>query len=116
MIKDDNEKIGFFEGLKKLFSNKNYVLLFVTFNCIYGIYSCIGAIIGTLTAPYGYSVSDNSILCMATLLSGVIAAFFLGSLLDKYHIYTRLLNIICVIFILSLCISYFTIPFGNVVL
>lgn len=68
----------------KLLKNKNFVLLFFTFNFIYGMYCAMGAIISALTSPFGYDISSNSVLCLVFLISGILTSFFVGTVLDKY--------------------------------
>ena len=48
--------MGMREGIKELVSNKNYMLLFFTFNFIYGIHGSLGGTIATLASHYGYGV------------------------------------------------------------
>ena len=47
---DTNNGMGFKEGLKELVLNKNFVLLYICFNLIYGIYASMGAIYTNLAA------------------------------------------------------------------
>jgi hypothetical protein len=81
---ETNGKVALGAGLKKLITNKDYVLLFFTFNFIYGVYSAMGTVISNLTVPYDYKVTDVSVFCLVFLIAGIFNSFFLGTLLDKY--------------------------------
>jgi hypothetical protein len=54
---DTNNGIGFKEGIKKLGSNKNYILMFILYLLIYGIYASMIAIYTNLVVPYGYNIT-----------------------------------------------------------
>lgn len=45
----NEEEIGIMKGIKMLVRNKSYMLLFITFNLMYGNYSAMGAILSTIT-------------------------------------------------------------------
>lgn len=81
---DSNGKLDIILSIKELMKNKNFILLFLCFNCIYGMYCAMGAIISALTSPYNYNISDNSVLCLVFLISGILTSFFVGTVLDKY--------------------------------
>ena len=46
--------MGMFESIKNLFNNKNYILLFMSFNFLYGLQSAIAGVISSFTTPYDY--------------------------------------------------------------
>jgi len=73
------------EGLKLLFTNRNYVVLFFVFNFIYGIYGSLCSTIANIAFSYGYSVNANSAMCLVYLVGGIFNSFFLGTILDKYQ-------------------------------
>lgn len=81
---DTKQAMSFAYGLKQLIHNKNYILLFLTFNFLYGIHSSLGATISTLAAHYNYGVTANSTSCFVYLAGGIFNSFFLGTILDKY--------------------------------
>jgi predicted MFS family arabinose efflux permease len=91
---DTNGKINVMAGLKELLRNKNYILLFLCFNFVYGIYSAVGTVISSLTKPYGFSIADNSVFSLVFLVAGIFNSFFLGTILDKYQNYKKLITII----------------------
>ena len=96
-----------------MFTNKNYICLFISFNCLYGLYSAISSSITSFTTPYGYTATGNSILCLTFLIAGIFFSFFIGTMLDKYHCYRKALICICVLSIFSLSIGGFILPISN---
>jgi predicted MFS family arabinose efflux permease len=42
------------DSLKSLFSNRNYMFMFASFNFLYGLYCAIAAVITSFTTPYEY--------------------------------------------------------------
>ena len=52
---DTNNDKGLKEGIKELGSNKNYILMFILYLLIYGIYASMGAVYANLAV--GYNVS-----------------------------------------------------------
>jgi len=50
---------------------------------MYAIYTCLGAIINELMAPYGYSTGDTSVAGGVFILAGIFGSFVIGIVLDK---------------------------------
>ncbi len=42
--------------MKVLFTNPSYILLLVSYNFLYGIYTTMGAVVSQITSPFGYRV------------------------------------------------------------
>ena len=92
------------ECVSNLMRNKNYISLFFTFMFIYGLYCAIAGVLSSFTEPYGYSSSDNSVICLCFLIAGVLNSFFIGSLLDKYQCYRKSLIAVCIASLIALAI------------
>ena len=92
--------------------NKNYLLLVVVFSCLFGVYSCLGAIIDNLASSYGYSSKQASVFGAVFIVSGVVGAFVISSFLDKYNAYLKALRIVCFGSLIFGVIMRFTIPLG----
>ena len=101
------------QGIKLLFSNKNYVFLFISFNCLYGLYSAISSSITSFTTPYNYTASMNSVLCLTFLVAGIFFSFFIGTLLDKYQCYRKALIFLCCSSIASLSLNGLILPISS---
>ncbi|CDW89422.1 major facilitator superfamily protein [Stylonychia lemnae] len=111
---ETNNKMGMAEGVKELFTNRNYIILFLIFNFIYGIHSSIGGTIASVASGYGYGVSACSTMCFVYLTGGIFNSFFLGVILDKYQAYRKLVMIVCVVSVISCGIHLVALPTGNV--
>jgi sugar phosphate permease len=105
--------MGFKEGIKELISNKNFMLLFFVFIMIFGFYSSLSPIYGSLASIYKYSIGSIGINCLLFLLGGIISAFIMGAILDKYQNYKKMLIIICSLSIATSLLHFATLPFGN---
>lgn len=88
---DTNNTMGFVRGMKELISNRNYILLFICYNFIYGIQASMGAIYANLASNYSYSLTSISVSCLLFLVGGIFNSFLFGTLLDKYQNYKRLI-------------------------
>jgi hypothetical protein len=51
---------------------------------MYGVYTCLGAVISTLVSPYGFKARDTSILGGSFIFSGIVGSFCFSYFLDKY--------------------------------
>ena len=103
-------------GIKELLRNKNYILLFFCFNFIYGVYSALATVISSLTHPYGYKISDNSVFSLVFLVAGILNSFFLGTILDKYQNYKKLITFICFSSAVSIGLLALSLPQKNMAL
>lgn len=102
--------------LTLLFKNKNYVAMVVSFNMLYGVYTCLGAIINNLVDPFGYTPVDSSIFGATLIFFGLIGSAGASFYLDKTQKYLQMLRIsVFGTFISSLCIL-FTLPTQSTVL
>lgn len=113
---DTNNNMGFSRGIKELVSNRNYILLFLCYMFIYGIQASMGAIYANLAAKYGYSLTSNSLSCLLFLVGGILNSFFLGTLLDKYQNYRRLIQIISGLSVVTTALHFGTLPLNNPIL
>lgn len=98
------------EALYDLFTNKNYICLFISFNFLYGLYCAISGIIAQFTSYYKFTTSENSIICLVFLMSGIFNSFLMGTLLDKYQCYRKSLIFLCCSSVFTLALSFFGLP------
>lgn len=110
---ETNNHMSFFYGLKELISNKNYMIFFFLYLLIQGIVASSGAIYANLAANFEYSLISISISSLLFLLGGIINSFILGSILDKYQNYKRLVQVICILSLLTCGIHIATLPLKN---
>ena len=102
--------------MKKLSSNTSYILLVGCFTFLYGIYTTLGAVVASLTAPYGYTAADNSIFGATFILCGVLGSFIFGVILDKYAKYLLILRLICFASSATIFLAMITLPLKHVAL
>ncbi len=55
-----------------LLSNKNYILLVLTFTGLYANVTAFAAVISSLTKPYLYQGKDNAILGASFIVFGMV--------------------------------------------
>lgn len=76
----------------------------------------MGAIYANLAASYDYSLTSISLSCMLFLVGGILNSFFLGTLLDKYQNYKKLVTLISVLSIITTLMHFGTLPLHNPIL
>ncbi|CDW79334.1 UNKNOWN [Stylonychia lemnae] len=109
-------KLQFGKEIKNLVSNKSYLLLSGTFTFLYGIYTSLGAVVSSVTTPFGFNAVDNSIFGATFIFFGVVGSFFFGVMLDKTAKYKF---IVCLTSTLACCfisLAFWTLQSENVVL
>ena len=79
----------------ELIKNKNYIFMMITYSLLYGVYTCLGAVINNLVTPYGFDSSASSIFGAVFIVSGLIGSFIFSSFLDKNQTYLKILRIVC---------------------
>ncbi len=89
-------------------NNPSYLFLSATFTFLYGIYTSLGAVVASVTAPFGYTAIDNSIFGATFIFFGVVGSFFFGIMLDKTAKYKRILNIITFLACLFIALAFWT--------
>lgn len=103
-------QMSMIDSIKSLFSNKNYMFMFASFNFLYGLYCAIAGVITSFTTPYHYETSDISIICFVFSVSGIFNSFFIGTLLDKYQCYRKALITLSCSSIITLSLSFWALP------
>ena len=100
-------------GMKELFSNRNFVYLFMCFNFLYGSYSAIASVLSSLTEPYKYTPQENSIVALVFMISGIFNSFFIGTIMDKYQCFKKCLIAVCMGSVVTIALSAVGLPFGG---
>jgi predicted MFS family arabinose efflux permease len=104
------------QAIVALFKNKNYIYMFLSFNFLYGLYCAISGVISSFTDPYGYTPGNISVVCIVFSIAGIFNSFFIGTLLDKYQCYKKTLVFLSFASIITLSLSFWSLPTGNIVL
>jgi FLVCR family feline leukemia virus subgroup C receptor-related protein len=90
---------SFISSLSKLFKNKNFVLLLISFSCIYGFYFYFNITINSLYSLYTIDTTTISYLVAVLTCTGLISSLVFSYLVDrvrKYKIFCIILNIILI--------------------
>ena len=101
-------KLQFGREIKKLVSNRSYLCLTGTFTFLYGIYTSLGAVVSSVTKPFGFNSSDNSIFGATFIFFGVVGSFFFGVMLDKYAKYKLFVNLTSTTACLFIALAFWT--------
>lgn len=101
---------------KSLITNKDYLLLAISFGSLYANSGALGAIISAITLPYGYRIRDNAIFGAAFILSGILGAIAGGFLTEKYRKFKLSIQIVCILAAILTSMTLFTLPTGSVAL
>lgn len=102
------EKVLMGEGLKQLFLNKYFLILFITFFFGLGIFNFITSYIELIVFPRGFDATDAGLLGGLMLIGGIVGCVIMSALSDKYKKHKMLL----IISILIATISLFIITFS----
>ncbi len=102
------EKVLMSDGLKKLFNNKHFIILFLLFFLGLGIFNTITTYIEGIVIPRGYDKNFAGILGGLMLLGGIVGCIIMSTLSDKYKKRKLLILISLIIATISLFIITFT--------
>jgi MFS family permease len=101
------EKIFIWAGIKRLFTNKFFLILIILFFVGLGAFNMIATYIQLIAAPRGYE-SEAGILGGVMLLGGIVGAIVMSTISDKIKKRKLLLIISIFITVVSLSILSFT--------
>jgi MFS family permease len=107
-IEISKEKVLMGEGLKQLFLNKYFIILFVTFFFGLGIFNFITSYIELIVFPRGFDATDAGLLGGLMLIGGIVGCVVMSALSDKYKKRKLLLIISILIATISLSIITFS--------
>lgn len=109
--KFSKEKVSMGIGLKPLFSNKYFLILFITFFFGLGIFNFITSYIGYIVEGWGYSPADAAniagVLGGLMLIGGIVGCVIMSALSDKF----KKRKLLLIISIIIATISLFMITF-----
>ena len=107
------EPMNLAQNLRILLRNPSYILLSISFTMLYGIYTSLGAVVAAITAPFGFSGTDNAMFGAVFIFFGVFGSFVIGSYLDKTAKYKLLINLTSGGAILFISLGLVTLPLRN---
>ncbi|MFW9781970.1 MAG: MFS transporter [Candidatus Heimdallarchaeota archaeon] len=103
------EKAFMGQGLKKLFKNRYFIILFILFFLGLGIFNTITTYVEGIVDPRGYDPTFAGILGGLMLLGGIIGCLIMSTLSDKYRKRKILLLISLIIATISMFVITFTV-------
>ena len=109
-------KFNFKGEIAELYRNKNYRWMTLCFSTMYGVYTCLGAVINDLVSKFGFSSTDSSYMGACLIISGLTGSFILSSQLDKSKKYLLQLRMVCFTTLFLFSFSFLTLPSGNLYL
>ena len=85
----------------------------MTYTFTHSNHTALGAIVSSLTKPYGYQASENSALGGIYIVSGVIGSFMMSTFIDRTQKFKLVTRIITFGAILATALTFFTLPSSN---
>ncbi|KAF9101019.1 hypothetical protein BGX29_006073 [Mortierella sp. GBA35] len=80
-------------SLKKVGTNKQFLLLMTTFGALVGVFNTVTSLIATFTKPYGYTNNEAGYFGAAMVVAGLVGAGIAGPLIDKTKQYKTLCKV-----------------------
>lgn len=80
-----SEKVFMFEGMKRLFTNKNFLILVCISFIGLGVFNMVTTYIEVIVIPRGYSSTDAGIMGGMMLIGGILGCLVMSGLSDKYQ-------------------------------
>ncbi|KAG0271794.1 hypothetical protein BGZ95_000350 [Linnemannia exigua] len=77
-------------SLKKVGTNKQFLLLMIIFGSLVGVFNTVTSLIATFTKPYGYENTQAGYFGAAMVIAGLIGAGISGPVIDKTKQYKSL--------------------------
>jgi MFS family permease len=102
------EKIYMFKGFKLLFSNRNYIILFITFSLGMGIFNMITTYIELIVIPRGFDSIFAGILGMLLIIGGIFGTIIMSLISDKLKLRKGIMIFSLIIATVSLLIFSFS--------
>ena len=109
--KDIDENKSTYEEVKKLFSNKNYVYLFISLSCIVGYVNIIATIFNSYMAMYDITDTQASYISGISNFLGIITSVIVASIIDKNKNYTIILLLCNILSIIIYLITIIVLEF-----
>lgn len=87
----------FHVSLRKVGTNKQFLLMMVVFGSFVGCFNAFTSLIPQITGPYGYTANEAGFFGAAMVISGVVGAAIAGPLTDKYKHYKTICKTLSVV-------------------
>ncbi|KAF9134566.1 hypothetical protein BGW39_006659, partial [Mortierella sp. 14UC] len=80
---EDNIEEPFHVSLKKVYTNKQFMILMVMFGTFVGFFNAFSSLITAFTKPFGYTAEESGYFGAAMVVAGIIGAGISGPLMDR---------------------------------
>lgn len=80
-------KPEFLASIKKLFNNRDILILMVVFGQVHGSFNALGTIIGQAATGFGYSITDASLFGALFIAGGIFGSVIFGVWVEKTRSY-----------------------------
>lgn len=104
---NSDHDVGFYHSILKLLTNKNFILILLTFSLYFGTLKGFGLNVPYVISPYGFVDTDYSIASSMLIIGGFLSAGFVSKLVLKFKKYK---TIGIILFIISLALTIVTYP------
>ena len=103
--KENHQIMPLKEGMKKLFSNKNFIKLLISLTCIVGFVNIFGTIFNSYMDLYDISDKSATYTAAGSNLFGIVTALVVGIIIDKNKKYQMTLYICNIISLICLILT-----------
>lgn len=107
------EPVSFFDGIKTVLKNKQYLLLAMTSGIGIAAFSCITTIVQQLICPKGYDDVTAGVIGGLIIVGGFVGAGFTGFYVDKTRKYINIAKIFALLYGLTSAISLVAVNLEN---
>ncbi|KAI9494405.1 major facilitator superfamily domain-containing protein [Zychaea mexicana] len=76
-------QIPFWQSIRMLFTNFQYIIIWLSFGVMCGLFSTISSLLAQILLPYGISEDDAGIAAVALIIAGIVGAVASGIFIDK---------------------------------
>lgn len=107
-VSASQERELFWPAFKKVFQNRDYLLLVLAFSMSNGTLNVLATLIDLISKPYGFSTFDNSVFGTLLIASGIIGAVVLGGIVTVLKKYKKVCIFTCLGALVSLLLFIYT--------
>ncbi|KAL4472024.1 hypothetical protein ABPG72_007073 [Tetrahymena utriculariae] len=107
------EKQAFLPQVKAVFSNKDYILLFISFGLFQGSNGGANVVLSYILTPFGYGSEVTTYCNNIVIISGVIGMMRGGKLFKKNPNYKKHLMISCIVCMIGFGVAIPVLPADN---
>ena len=96
--------------MKRVFKNRNFVIVFLVFALMEGVFFCFGVTIDEILSPYSFTSSETAMVGAITISIGVVSSTIVGAILSRFGCYKLCMLVSTIGTCVSLICTSFTFP------